>query len=141
MVGELVYTEAADVLDYVSADARELDMVFDFDMVCLGGRMDVPAHETWRHTLPEFKEAVTKVQHFLFAENHDQGRSISRFATDDAKHHLKAGKLFATLLGTLSGTLFLYQGQEIGMTNIPQDWGAPKNCAIQTTRDNARTPV
>lgn len=132
MVGELGGTTAEDVLLYIAAEARELDMVFDFDMVALGGRHDFEPHETWQHTLPEFKDAVWKVQKFLetpnawatvFAENHDQGRSLSRFATDNPKWRVKAAKMFAILLSTLSGTLFLYQGQEIGMVNFPTTWG------------------
>ena len=132
MVGELGGTSAKDVLLYIAAETRELDMIFDFDMVSLGGRHHVEPHETWKHTLPEFKDAVWKVQKFLetpgawatvFAENHDQGRSLSRFATDDPKWRAKAAKMLAVLLSTLSGTLFLYQGQEIGMVNFPTTWG------------------
>jgi oligo-1,6-glucosidase len=132
LVGELGGTGAEEIMNYISADRRELDMVFDFGMVEMGGRFEVEPHETWKHKLPEFKEAVLKVQNFLkrsdawatvFAENHDQGRSLSRFATDVPKYREKAAKLMAILLGTLSGTLFLYQGQEIGMVNVPEDWG------------------
>jgi alpha-glucosidase len=101
-------------------------MVFDFDVVGLGGRHSLKPHQTYRHTLPEMKSAFMKTQAFLaetdawttvFAENHDQGRSLSRFATDDPKYRAQAAKMFAIMLGTLSGTLFLYQGQEIGMVN------------------------
>ena len=89
-------------------------------------------HLTWKHTLPELKQSILKPQNFLktpdawttvFVENHDQGRSLSRFATDDPKYRVKAGKMLAIMLSTLSGTLFIYQGQEIGMVNIPKDWG------------------
>lgn len=130
MVGELPGTQADEVLRYVSAEARELDMVFDFDVVGLGGRHSLKPHQTYRHTLPEMKSAFMKTQGFLtgtdawttvFAENHDQGRSLSRFATDDPKYRVQAAKMFAIMLGTLSGTLFLYQGQEIGMVNS-KDW-------------------
>jgi oligo-1,6-glucosidase len=131
LVGELGFTDTDEVLRYISPESREMDMVFDFDMCNLGGRYDVVPHLTWKHTLPEFKKAVLKAQEFLkqnawttvFAENHDQGRSLSRFATDDPRYRVKAGKMFAILLATLSGTLFIYQGQEIGMVNIPKDWG------------------
>ena len=132
MVGELPGTQADEVLKYVSAEARELDMVFDFDIVGLGGRHSLKPHQIYRHKLPEMKSAFMKTQGFLtrtdawttvFVENHDQGRSLSRFATDDPKHRVQAAKMFAIMLGTLSGTLFLYQGQEIGMVNFPKDWG------------------
>lgn len=133
LVGELSDDNADVVLQYISAEARELDMVFDFDIVKLGGRHDVDPHLTWKHKLPDLKRAISKPQSFLrmpdawttvFAENHDQGRSISRFATDDPMYRVKAGKMLAIMLATLSGTLFVYQGQEIGMVNIPKDWGS-----------------
>src|SRR5947207_1016083 len=80
MVGELPGTPADEALRYVSAGARELDMVFDFDVVGLGGRHSLKPHQTYRHTLPEMKSAFMKTQAFLagtdawttvFAENHD----------------------------------------------------------------------
>lgn len=179
LVGELPGTEASEVLKYTSAQNRELDMVFDFDIVDLGGRHHVKPHQTYRHTLPAMKSALMKTQSFLdppsdawtsvFAENHDQGRSLSRFATDSPTHRVAAGKMFALMLATLSGTLFLYQGQEIGMVNIPSSWDEreirdvsamnywtetktlyPNDAAMHKAalagiqrvgRDNARTPV
>jgi oligo-1,6-glucosidase len=132
LVGELGSTDAEEIMNYISADRRELDMIFDFGILEVGGRFEVEPHETWKHKLPEFKEGILKVQNFLkrsdawatvFAENHDQGRSLSRYATDEPKSREKAAKMMAILLGTLSGTLFLYQGQEIGMVNVPKDWG------------------
>ena len=134
MVGELPGTEAAEVLEYVSAEAREYSCVFDFDVVALGGGQGegVKKHQNAPHSLPEFKEAFRKQQDLIrgtdawttcFLENHDQGRSLSRFATDDPKHREQAAKMLATLLCCLSGTLFIYQGQEIGMYNFPKTWG------------------
>ena len=130
MVGELPGTEFAEVLKYVSAESRELSCVFDFDVVSLGGRHGdgVKKHQIHPHTLPEFKEAIRKVQDLIrgtdawttaFLENHDQGRSLSRFATDSEQYRAKAAKMLALLLCSLTGTLFIYQGQEIGMTNHP----------------------
>lgn len=104
-----------------------------------------------------------------FCENHDSARSISRFTTRDPQYRTACGKLLATLTATLSGTLFLYQGQEIGMTNIPRDWAPEEYKDVEAQnflakiqrefpgdeemwkkamdglnqfgRDNARTPV
>ena len=134
MVGELPGTEAAEVLKYVSAEARELSCVFDFDVVSLGGRHGegIKKHQVSAHTLPDFKEAIRKICDVTkgtdawstaFLENHDQGRSLSRFATDKPEFREQAAKMLATLLCTLSGTLFLYQGQEIGTVNLPKSWG------------------
>ena len=58
----------------------------------------------------------------VFLENHDQARSISRFASDDPKYRAVSGKLLAMMLATLTGTLFIYEGQEIGMINCPKEW-------------------
>ncbi|OCT46397.1 Alpha-glucosidase [Cladophialophora carrionii] len=134
MVGELPGTEAAQVLQYVSAEAGELSCVFDFDVVMLGTATHGGGkkHHTVRHTLPQFKDAIRKAQDLIrgtdawttvFLENHDQGRSLTRFATDQPEWREKAAKMLATLMCTLTGTLFIYQGQEIGMYNHPEHWG------------------
>lgn len=60
----------------------------------------------------------------VFMENHDQPRSIARYATSDPKYWRQAGKLLALLQTTLSGTEFIYQGQEIGMLNMPATWNS-----------------
>jgi len=52
----------------------------------------------------------------------DQGRSVSRFASDAPEHRVASAKLLALMLTSLTGTLFLYQGHEIGMINIPHTW-------------------
>lgn len=130
MVGELPGTDAAEVLKYVSADAREYSCVFDFDVVMLG--TGSKKHHVYRHALPDFKEGIRKCQDLLrgtdawitvFLENHDQGRSLSRFATDKDEFREQAAKMLAVLLCSLTGTLFIYQGQEIGMFNHPEHWG------------------
>ncbi|PYD07114.1 glucohydrolase, partial [Pseudomonas savastanoi pv. glycinea] len=105
----------------------------------------------------------------VFTENHDQPRSITRFGNDSPKHRFKSGKMLATLQAALTGTLFIYQGQEIGMTNVPRSWPIEEYLDINSinyynqfkaahpddkealeklldtinllARDNARTPV
>lgn len=81
--------------------------------------------------MSEFKKAVEIIQTLLkgtdgwtasFMENHDVPRSISHFASDKPEHRVQSGKLLALLNGSLSGTLYIYQGQEIGMINMPTDW-------------------
>ena len=133
-VGELSLTpEPQSVLRYVSAKERELDMVFQFDLTHLGqgdgfsGKYDfVP----WQ--LPELKRIVEKWQGFIegtdgwttvFNENHDNGRSIDRFGNSATEWREQSAKMLALWLMTLTGTLFLYQGQEIGMVNAPEEWG------------------
>lgn len=123
---------AEGVLRYLSAERRELDKVFDFGMAEMGERMVVEAHETWKHTLPEFKGVVGKAQGFLkggdawatvFAENHDQWRSLSRFANDNPVYREKAAKMLAIMFGRYSEALFIYQGQGVGTVNAPKEWG------------------
>jgi glycosidase len=58
----------------------------------------------------------------LFLENHDQSRSVSRFTPHRPETRNAAAKMLATFIGLQSGTLFVYQGQELGMVNLPKDW-------------------
>ncbi|KAF5655337.1 glucan 1,6-alpha-glucosidase [Fusarium heterosporum] len=136
-VGELPNTpNLEDVLKYISPGSepgsQEIDMVFNFDTVNLGQTpgnrfLPIPFDNS------DFKRCLTKWQKLpettgawttVFLENHDQGRSVSRFASDLPKFRERAAKMLATLLATMTGTLFLYQGQEIGMINAPDTWSA-----------------
>ncbi|KAK4949950.1 hypothetical protein LTR10_011792 [Elasticomyces elasticus] len=132
-VGELPSTpDQAKVLQYVSAKEKQLNMVFQFDVVDLGqGRDQKYDTDPLSWTLPDLKAALLRSQGLIsgtdgwttaFLENHDQARSISRFASDDEEYRERSGKMLAIMLAALSGTLFIYQGQEIGMINMPKDW-------------------
>lgn len=88
-------------------------------------------HQVEGYKLPEAKKALKRTQDYVaeplawssvFKENHDQPRSVSRHATTDPKYWEMAAKVLAMMTATLSGTLYLYQGEEIGMTNIPESW-------------------
>jgi oligo-1,6-glucosidase len=133
-VGELSLCSKTDsVIPYVSAAQKELDMVFQFDITHLGqgppGCNDKYDFAAWK--LPEMKRIVQKWQTFIddtdawttvFNENHDNGRSVSRYANDAPEWRERSAKMLALWLVAQSGTLFLYQGQEIGMINAPKDW-------------------
>ncbi|RKF60639.1 Alpha-glucosidase [Erysiphe neolycopersici] len=130
-VGELPFTpDFEKVLPYIKAENDQLSMVFQFDFVDLGHGSKIKfEYEPWK--LPEMKRIITNMQRFIegtdawttaFCENHDQGRSISRFASDAPEWIERSGKLMAMFMCALSGTLFIYQGQEIGMINAPKDW-------------------
>lgn len=130
-VGELPHTpETERVLKYVSAEAKQLDMVFQFDVVDVGFGVTHKFNTVPRnYTLPDMKAAVARTQALIhgtdawttaFMENHDQSRSVSRFASDSSTHRAASGKLLALLQTTLSGTLYIYQGQEIGSVNAPK---------------------
>ncbi len=57
----------------------------------------------------------------LYLENHDQSRSVSRWGSDKPEYQAVCAKMFATFLALQSGTVFVYQGQELGMINLPID--------------------
>jgi oligo-1,6-glucosidase len=59
----------------------------------------------------------------VYLDNHDSGRSLSRYASDAPEHRSTAAKMLATYLLTLSGTPFMLAGQEIGMANLGKDYG------------------
>lgn len=59
----------------------------------------------------------------LYLENHDQPRSVNRYACSCEKHGHHCSTMLATFLGCQAGTPFVYQGQELGMTNVPKEWG------------------
>lgn len=122
------------VIPYVSAQEKELDMVFQFDITHLGqgppGSNVKYDFAPWQ--LQDMKRIVEKWQCFIqgtdawttvFSENHDNGRSVSRFANDAPEWRDKSAKMLALWLMGQTGTLFLYQGQEIGMVNAPKEWG------------------
>ncbi|WP_254271274.1 glycoside hydrolase family 13 protein [Haloarcula marina] len=120
-VGECVGIDVETASDYVSADGP-MDMVFHFEhmQVDMGDRWLSPAE--W--DLSDLKAVMSYWQteldgwNSLYLTNHDQPRIVSRFADDD-EYRVESGKLLGTLLFTLSGTPYVYQGQEIGMTNYP----------------------
>jgi glycosidase len=57
----------------------------------------------------------------LYLENHDQSRSVSRWGSDLPEFRAACAKMFATFLALQSGTVFVYQGQELGLINLPND--------------------
>jgi oligo-1,6-glucosidase len=178
MVGECGLTDEKETLRYISAASKELSMIFDF-AICEIGRPNIALKwEAQPWTLPELKKAIHKTQKIVgetdgwptcFAENHDLPRSIPTYATSDPQYRVKAGRMLAMFLATLSGTLFLYEGQEIGMTNFGPDcvpdrirdvdslnywektkndypndsemWEKAKRGIAKFGRDNARTPM
>ena len=107
------------------ADERrhELNMIFNFDAVRIN--RDGKQWKTW--ALPEFKAIFTKHAEGLdphtwdtvFLSNHDNPRVVSSFGDDTAEFRVPSAKLVETLILTMRGTPFLYQGDELGMTNYP----------------------
>lgn len=133
-IGELSNCpSASDVLPYVSASDPQQSMCFQFDLIRLGtggGFGDKYHYQPF--PLSTLKHMTSKWQTFIentdawttvFCENHDNGRAVSRFGDTSTESSWEASaKLLALWQTTLTGTLFLYQGQEIGMRNMPASW-------------------
>ena len=124
-VGECSGVTLDEAKKYARSDGKELNMVFQFE------HMDVDADGTnkWsdkKMDLRDLKKILTKWQkgldtiawNSLFWENHDQPRSVSRFG-NDGKYREMSAKMLATCLHMMQGTPYIYQGEELGMTNVP----------------------
>lgn len=165
-VGETVFVTPKMADDLVNPQREELCTVFSFE------HMETDCFKIkWflRKFKPDrFFACLTKWQNSLpwntvYFENHDQPRSVSRYG-NDAEYHDQSAKALATLLLTLRGTPFLYEGEEIGMTNFDfpdmekvrdvesiNIWNMGKRLRLPyglrwrmiktKSRDNARTPM
>lgn len=121
----------SEVMKFVSAGAKQLNMVFNYDLVNLGQKRG-KRKGLAPFIIADFKHEMSRWQRFvngtdawttIFIENHDHIRSISRFGSEFSLYErIRSGKMLAMLLATMTGTLFLYQGQEIGMVNAPRSW-------------------
>ncbi|KAG2047168.1 glycoside hydrolase family 13 protein [Suillus hirtellus] len=131
-VGETPFThEASELAAYVLPQNRELNMVFHFELMDIDSPSESPLlRKPW--TLGEFKEIIGRWQKFMrddgfwnavFLENHDHARSVSRFGNDSAQWRAASAKMLAILQITQTGTLYVYQGQELGIKNFPRTWG------------------
>ncbi len=114
-------------LNYVHEDRNELSMIFHFDHMFIdhgpGGKFDPVKYD-----LVHFKEIFAQWDKLmvkggwssLFLGNHDFPRMVSRFGNDN-DYHAESAKALALMLLTMRGTPYIYQGDEIGMTNIAFD--------------------
>lgn len=127
-VGECAGVTIEEAKKYARADGKELSMVFQFEHVGL----DDGRFGKWtdrRVDLRDFKRIMSKWQselagaawNSLFLGNHDQPRSLSRFGCDAPQHRVMCAKMLATCLHMMQGTPYVYQGEELGMTNTPFD--------------------
>lgn len=140
-VGEVGHCDRETALKYVSASAHEMNSIFLFDLVEVGADgKDRFATKGWN--IDQMRTAITNMSDFAegtdawataFSENHDQPRSVSRYGNHTSpKLHRKSAKLLAQMLAALSGTLYIYQGQEIGMTNLPRSWPITEYKDVET---------
>lgn len=164
--------DVEDALLYAATESNELDMVFTFDHCWLNNGFDA-LDETWtnRTNLFALKQVFKKWQSGLYKKawnplywlNHDHPRVMSQYG-EPVYYHKESGKMLATTLLLMWGTPFIYNGEEIGMTNANYksfsdyrdvstcekiqrllEAGHPKELVARyisvTARDNARTPM
>ncbi|WP_018393473.1 alpha,alpha-phosphotrehalase [Bacillus sp. 37MA] len=134
-VGEMSSTTLENCVLYTNPEREELSMTFQFHHL----KVDYPDGEKWTKAPFDFlklKQILSDWQvgmhegdgwNALFWCNHDQPRAISRFG-DDEKYHKESAKMLATTLHMMKGTPYIYQGEEIGMTN-------PNFSSIEQYRD------
>ena len=172
-VGEAPHTSADEAAPYTASDRHELNMVFHFDHM----HLDYDENGKYaknRVKLTDLKEVMTKWQdtmhecdgwNSLYWSNHDQARAVSRFGNESEPYRVKSAKMLGTILHMMQGTPYIYEGEELGMTNahfesideykdvealdIFRDFTERKGFSEKDTlellglksRDNARTPM
>lgn len=170
-VGEMPGVNPEEALLYTGKDRNELHMVFQFEHMDLGAGPEGKWNNS-KWELSDLKGILSKWQYgldeggwnSLYWNNHDQPRVVSRFG-DDGAYRVESAKMLAACLHMLKGTPYIYQGEEMGMTNIKFEsledyrdietlnsyedlvnnygWSEERMMAAihARSRDNARTPV
>ncbi|WP_456274625.1 glycoside hydrolase family 13 protein [Bacillus sp. AK031] len=170
-VGEMPGVDVEQAKEYTADSRHELNMVFQFEHVDLdsgpGGKWDLRPMkmEALRDSFSKWQEGLEhEGWNSLYLNNHDQPRMVSRFG-NDSEYRLESAKMLATFLHTLKGTPYIYQGEELGMTNVRfesiddykdietlnmyrekvinngEDQEQVMNSIYVKGRDNARTPI
>jgi oligo-1,6-glucosidase len=168
-VGEMPGVTVEDAVLFTDPARGEVDMVFQFEHMELDRGRSVT--EPRPLDLRELKRSLGRWQaglaergwNSLYWDNHDQPRAVSRFG-DDGIHRVRSAKALATVLHLHRGTPYVFQGEELGMTNAPlhgiedfRDIASLNHYAVRlaagddpaavlealrpTSRDNARTPM
>lgn len=170
-VGETPNVTTEEAKKYSGEETNELNMIFQFEHVEFGG--EIGKWTDKKIPLVELKRIMSKWQteleghawNSLYWNNHDQPRAVSRFGDDRPQYREISAKMLATCLHFMKGTPYIYQGEELGMTNYPfsqidqfkdiESINAYKeivgnqrlehdqmmSCLRFKSRDNARTPM
>jgi len=126
-VGEAPNVTTADAIKYAGFDSNELQMVFQFEHVEIDNSPEgLGKWSDERFKLVDLKRILSKWQsaldgkawNSLYWNNHDRPRVVSRFGNDSDEYREKSAKMLAVTLHFMQGTPYIYQGEEIGMTNI-----------------------
>lgn len=171
-VGEAAGVTIEEAKKYAGETTGELNMVFQFEHVELGDHR-IGKWSAKEVPLRDLRKAMNRWQinlegkawNSLFWDNHDQPRAVSRFGDDSPMYREVSAKMLATCLHMMKGTPYIYQGEELGMTNAyfskledyrdiesinafheyTENGLAGKeemmNCLKEISRDNARTPM
>ena len=126
-VGETPFASTDDAVQYSCLDNTELNMVFQFEHMDLDNAEDGSKWSDRRIPLLELKRNFSNWQRKLYGKawnslywcNHDQPRVVSRLGNDTDTWWNKSAKMLATCLHFMQGTPYVYQGEELGMTNYP----------------------
>ncbi len=172
-VGEAPHTSADEAMPYTAADRHELNMVFHFDHM----HLDYDENGKYaknRVKLTDLKQVMTEWQekmqscngwNSLYWSNHDQARAVTRFGNESPEYRVISAKMLGTVLHMMQGTPYIFEGEELGMTNAFfdkiedyrdleaidtfKDFTGRKGFSAKDTlellrlksRDNARTPM
>jgi oligo-1,6-glucosidase len=141
-VGEMPFVRDDDeIIRIVHPEREELNMIFIFELVDID---NIPG--SYRMTLHPWqpsgiRKALAHWQKLmldrggwnsLFCENHDNPRSVSRYTSDTDEYRELGAKLLCLMMTTLAGTLYVYQGQELGMSNFSIEWEPEEYKDIET---------
>lgn len=126
-VGECSGVTLEEAKKYARSDEKELNMVFQFEHMDVDSDEKVGKWTTRKMDLRNLKKILTRWQkglqdiawNSLYWENHDQPRSVSRFGNDSDEYREISAKMLATCIHMMQGTPYVYQGEELGMTNCP----------------------
>lgn len=124
-VGEMPGSNPETARLYTDSDRKEVNMLFQFEHVDLdrgpGGKWNLKPLDLvdLKRNLTKWQEALETVGwNSLYFCNHDQPRVVSRFGNDQ-EYRVQSAKMLATIIHMMKGTPYVYQGEEIGMTNVP----------------------
>ncbi|KAM0221515.1 hypothetical protein ACHAQD_005433 [Fusarium lateritium] len=140
-VGEMpAVQDPEEIIKSVGQNRGELNMIFNFEIVDMD-HGDKGKFSPRKWAMQDLKAIVNKWQPFmynaggwnaLYLENHDQSRSVSRYVSDKPVHRALSSKMLSTFLCFQSGTVFVYQGQELGMKNMPEEWEMTEHRDLET---------
>jgi oligo-1,6-glucosidase len=124
-VGETPLVTTKDAIELANEETGALTMVFQFEHMDLSAETGAEIGATKTRRLSDLKAVMSRWQkdlenrawNSIYLGNHDQPRSVSQFG-DDGLYRVESAKLLATFIHMLQGTPYVYQGDEIGMTNV-----------------------